>query len=350
METIVVTGAAGSVGSRVCRLLADADGVDAVVALDIKAGVPAHRRVIGHQVHLRNDDLKPLFEGASTVVHLASSFAPGRDGEDTSERDLEATQRVLDAASAVGVERLVVLSSAMVYGAWPTNPVPILEDAPLNPNPEFAFGVLKQEIERLADQWADDHPGAEVVVLRPTTALAHRDSSWVARSFRASALIDAGEHDPPVQFLHLDDLAEAVARAARGGLSGAYNVAPDGWVDGETCRELSGRVPRLHLPEEMADRLGRFSWRHRLAPTPPGLTSYTVYPWVVSNDRLRATGWEPAFTNEEAYVEGIPPKPWATLNAKRRQQLALGAATLIGAVVTLGVVFLVRRLRARTRT
>ena len=240
-----------------------------------------------------------------------------------------------------------MLSSAMVYGAWPDNPLPLLESAPLRPNPEFSFAVAKAEIERRAARWADEHPTSRLVVLRPTTALASAESSWVARSLRAAAIIDAGENDPPVQFVHLDDLAAAVVAAVRSDLEGAYNVAPDGWVDGETCRELSGRVPRVHLDEDTADRLGRFSWRHRLAPTPPGLTPYTVQPWVVSNDRLKAAGWTPEWSNEEAYVDGTPPKPWATLNAKRRQQLALGAAGLLGALLSLGIVWAVRRIRQR---
>lgn len=345
METIVVTGAAGSVGSRVSRRLAETDGVTAVIGLDIKSTVPAHQRIISRQVDLRRDDLKPLFEDVSTLVHLASSFAPRRDGFETANDDIDSAREVLEAAAAAGVERVVVLSSAMVYGAWPGNPMPIIEDAPARPNSEFSFAIVKAEIEQLAARWADGHPGSEVVVLRPTTALAQGEASWVARSLRAAAIIDAGENDPPVQFLHLDDLADAVVLAARGGLHGTYNVAPDGWVDGETCRELSGRVPRLRLPEDLADRLGRFSWRHRIAPTPPGLTPYTIHPWVISNDRLRAAGWEPSWTNEEAYVDGTPPKPWATLNAKRRQQIALGAAAVIGAVVTLGIATFIRRLR-----
>ena len=59
-------------------------------------------------------------------------------------------RRVLDAAAAAGRAHVVVLSSATVYGAWPTNPVPLTEDAPLRPNPGCAFAVQKAEIERLA--------------------------------------------------------------------------------------------------------------------------------------------------------------------------------------------------------
>lgn len=348
MSIVVVTGAAGSVGRRVCRLLAEDERVTRVVALDRKvprSGSDPHGRVSWHRVDLRRDDLKPLLEDADTIVHLASSFEPRNDGVDTAHVDIDAATRLLDAAGGVGADRLVVLSSAMVYGARSSNPMPLTEQAPVRPNPEFSFGVVKAEIERLADDWRRLHPAAEVVVLRPTTALAEGESTWVARSLKAATAIDVDGQDPPVQFVHLDDLAAAVHLGCAGGMDGAYNVAPDGSVDGETCRELVGRVPRVRLPEDAAEEVGRFRWRHRLAPTPPGITPYTMYPWVIANDRLRDAGWTPEFTNEQAFVDGTPARPWATMNAKRRQQLALGAAAVVSIAGAIGLAWLVRRVR-----
>ena len=82
----------------------------------------------------------------------------------------------------------------------------------------------------------------------------------------------------------------------------------------------------MRLPERLALRLAGLRWRWRLAPTPPSLLPFTVHPWVVANDRLKADGWEPARSNEEAYVGAHRAGPWATLSPRRRQELALGAA------------------------
>ncbi len=345
METLIVTGAAGSIGTRVCRTLAETDGVEAILALDTRPEMPNHRRIYHHQIDLRYEDLKPIFEGASTLVHLATSFGPSSDGLDAGGAEIDATRCVLEAAEATGVKRIVILSSAMVYGAWPHNPIPVSEETAVDPNPDFSFASVKVEIENLTQEWYQSHPFSEIVILRPTTALAKGQISWVARSLRASAVIDAGDNDPPVQFLHLDDLATAVVHAARGEMSGVYNVAPDGYIEAEVCRELSGRFPRLRVKEEVADRLGRFSWRHRIAPTPPGLTPYTIHPWIISNTRLRETGWVPEHTNAEAYVDGTPPKPWSNMNAKQRQRTAMVCAIIAGALLSYLVSRLLRHLR-----
>ncbi len=83
-------------------------------------------------------------------------------------------------------------------------------------------------------------------------------------------------------------------------------------------------------------------------PLPPGLRHYTRYPWLVANDLLRAEGWAPQATNEQAYVEGTEAKWWTMLTPQRKQELALGAmgTTVVGAAaVALASVKFVRRRR-----
>jgi len=68
---------------------------------------------------------------------------------------------------------------------------------------------------------------------------------------------------------------------------------------------------------------------------------------VVSNGKLRATGWVPTVTNEQAYVEATEARWWTMLSPKRRQELALGAgALLVVALAVIGVVG-VRRVLSR---
>src|SRR3546814_11358477 len=100
--------------------------------------------------------------------------------------------------------------------------------------------------------------------------------------------------------------------------------------------DWSSDVCSSDLPERVALRVASLRWRAGLAPTPPELLPYTVHPWVVANDRLRADGWEPTSSNEEAYVGAHRAGPWATLSPRRRQELALGGAgaLILGAVAS----------------
>jgi nucleoside-diphosphate-sugar epimerase len=317
---IVVTGVAGAVGSRVAKALAADDDI-VVVGVD-RIGAPSEDLAGHHLGDLRTLDLDEIFEGADTIVHLASAY--GRNEfVDASRHDTRAAQLTLDAGARAGVGQIVLLSSAMVYGARTENPIPLTENAEVRPSP-LAFAENKATIERLGNEWRSA-TGAKLTILRPSTAVASGRSSWVAKSMQLAAGL-ASDSDPPLQFLHLDDLARAVEVLVREGAEGVFNVAPDGWVRAEEVRSLSGRAPRLPIPSAVADQIVRFSWNKGIVATPPGIMQYATEPWVVSNDRLRNLGWEPSWSNVEAYVDSFDPRPWAMLNAKRRQQIALGGA------------------------
>lgn len=328
---IVVTGVAGSVGSRVANHLVTSPDQE-IVGVD---RVRYHHEDLSahHLGDLRVIDLDTILADADTVVHVASAY--GRNEfVDASSHDTETVRLTLDAAARNGVGHFVLLSSAMVYGARPDNPIPLTEQAPVRPN-ALAFAENKATLERLAAEWRD-RTGAKLTVVRPTTAVAPGQSSWVARSMALAAGLGS-DANPHLQFLHLDDLAAAVVTLVRSEADGVFNVAPDGWVRAEEVRQLSGRAPRLPIPASVAAELVRLSWETGLVATPPGIMHYATNPWVVSNDRIRDLGWEPQHSNVEAYVAGHDPRPWAMMNAKRRQQLALGgAAAGVAGVVGVG--------------
>ncbi len=242
---------------------------------------------------------------------------------------------------------VVLVSSAMVYGAWANNPVPLTEDEVLRPDVEFAFARQLGAVEQLVDAWRLQRPGRSVTVLRPAIAMAADGTSGLASALAAGMGQRMGEADPPAQFLHLDDLASAVLLAAERRLDGVFNVAPDGWIPGERVRALAGAVPRLKVPDRINEVITNLRWRFQRGPIPPGLRSYTRWPWLVANDRLKAHGWHPTVTNEQAYVEGTEAKWWTMVSPKRRQEVTLGG--LVGGLSLLAVSAFLGVRRARRR-
>ncbi|MCU1486332.1 MAG: hypothetical protein JWN67_3078 [Actinomycetia bacterium] len=348
-QNVVLTGAAGSLGRRVAERLAAAGDVARILAIDLVEPRAIGARTTFAAADLATSDLKPLLEGTDTVVHLAFAAGPELDDDGTARANMEGTRRLLEAAGSVGVRHVVLVSSATVYGAWPANPVPLTEEAAVRPNPGAGYPVQKAEIERLGAEWAAGHPGATVTVLRPAVAVAEGERSWLARSLGLTAGIRAGSDDPPLQLLHLDDLADAVELARRERLDGPYNVAPDGWLSGEEVRALAGTPPRVRLPEKVVTGFAGFLWRWKVGRMPPGLVPYTMHSWVVANDRLKAAGWAPSHSNEETYVDATEGTPWSQLSPKRRQELALGGAGLAVLGAAVGTFAVVRRLRRRRR-
>ena len=341
---VIVTGAAGAIGSRLCRRLAEC-GVS-VLALD-RDRVETAPEVDHRVVDLASAKLGPLFAGADAVVHLGSPFPADAASTANSAGPLAVAERVFAASSESGVAHAVILSTAMVYGAWPNNAVPLTEEAPVRPNPDFAFAVYHAELERRAFEWRADNANATLAVLRPVPLVADEQPSRSARLLRSVATVRTDEGDSPAQYLHVDDLVEAVIVAVRAHIDGVLNVSPDGWISPEYLGALAYPGPRPMLPRWAVDALAKVRWRFGLASAPPGLVPYTVHPWVVANDRLRSLGWQAANTNEEAYVLGHQPSALDKLTSRRRQQIALGVAGGIVVTIAALVVGLIVRHRRR---
>jgi hypothetical protein len=138
--------------------------------------------------------------------------------------------------------------------------------------------------------------------------------------------------------VHADDVASAVTTAVERELSGAFNVAPDGWISDERARELAGGVARFTLPARLAGTV-----------VPPDALPYALHPWVVANDRLRAMGWTPTYTNEEALLLASGPTALQRLSPTRRQEVALGGAAVVLAGAAAGIVVVIRRRISRRR-
>lgn len=240
-----------------------------------------------------------------------------------------------------GPAHVVLVSSALVYGAWANNPVPLTEDTALRPDADLALGFVA--LEQTVDEWRRAEETRSATVLRPAVTVAADQPGGLASALVAGMGQRLGEDDPPSQFLHLDDLAAAIVLAVTERLDGVFNVAPHGSIPGDRVRALTGSVPRVRLPARVHDVVGGLRWRFERGPIPAGMTGYTRFPWIVANDRLVAAGWIPTVTNEQAYVEATEAPWWTMVSPERRQELALGAAaTAVGSVV-LGVVRAVRR-------
>jgi nucleoside-diphosphate-sugar epimerase len=285
-----------------------------------------------------DDEVVTAFGEADSVIHLAwrtpeSTGAATGNGLSAAATNSRALRRILDASAATGVRSLVHLSSATVYGAWPDNQVPLTEDAPLRPNPEFAYGVGKAEAERTLAEWAEEHPQVRVAVLRPAVTVGSPEPLYEALGAIRSPR--AGDGRRPVQFLHVDDLAEAVVLASTQRLSGVYNVAPDTGVGEDAARALAGGVAKVALPARLSHAVAAWTWQLWRSGVPVEARAYAMHPWVVAPDRLKAAGWAPQYTSEEALVATDMRVHWDDLPPGRRQNFNLLLAAS-GAVVVVG--------------
>jgi nucleoside-diphosphate-sugar epimerase len=363
VRTVVVTGVAGSLGRRVAARLAARSDVDRVVGIDVFPPDWSDPKLDVRIVDLAvtpepDDELAAVMADAESVIHLAwrtpetegggprhAVGSGSRDGAAVTNR--RALDRVLGALAVTKPRSLIHLSSATVYGAWPDNQIPLTEDAPLRPNAEFAYAVGKAEAERALTEWAEGNPEVQVAVLRPAVTVGSPEPLYEALG--GTKAPRAGDGHRPVQYLHVDDLADAVQLVWERRLSGVYNVAPDTGVQEDEARALAGGVARVTLPDRLSHAVAALTWQLWRRGVPAEARAYATHPWVVAPDRLKAAGWAPRYTSEEAIVATDMRVHWDDLPPGRRQNFNLLVAITAPVAVTSGAVAAVVAWRRRRR-
>tara|TARA_R110002073_G_scaffold87564_11_gene207897 strand:+ start:2202 stop:3122 length:921 start_codon:yes stop_codon:yes gene_type:complete len=298
MSRILITGAGGNVGRA---LLAALRGHD-VLATDLNP-VPdvafARMDVTGEDPGRVIGDFRP-----EVVVHLASIVTPPRG----STRDLEwrvdvqGSRNVLEACLRHGVRRLVVTSSGAAYGYHADNPVPLSEAAPLRGNPEFAYADHKRQVEESLARARADHPALEQVVLRVGTVLGEGVENQITALFRRPRLLAVAGSDSPFVFIHTDDLAAILIRAAGDGPAGIFNVAGDGAMTvGDLARALG--KPMLTVPPALLRAALAVARPLGLSRYGPEQVRFLQYRPVLDNTALKERfGYTPALTSAQVFA------------------------------------------------
>jgi nucleoside-diphosphate-sugar epimerase len=332
IKTVVVTGAAGSLGRKVTALLATRPNVERVLAVDMVPMPPIAPQVEVHAFDLARpgaaDELAALAKQADAVVHLA--------WEPQGKENLSVLRHVLDATATVEPAQLVHVSSGTIYGAWPDNPVPLTEESSPRPNPKLAYAVEKRAAEVVVEQWAQDHPEVVVALLRPACTVGSPEQP-LYRALASGKRPPLGAEGRLVQYLHVDDLATAVVHTCERALLGTFNVAPDSGVQAEVAGALAGGSAGLPLPAPLRAMWTAVRWRLWRRGTPPGARPYAENTWVIAGDKLRSTGWKPEYSSEQALVVSDERAHWSDLPPGRQTSAVLaGAATILAGIGAAG--------------
>ena len=303
----VITGGSGYIGSRLVERLASDEATERIVIADVQPPRSRRPKVAYERLDVTDrEHVRALLERErpDTLVHLAFVLNPIHDQDAMYEIDVNGTSNVLEGAHAAAIEHVLVTSSATAYGAFPDNPVPIHEDHPVRGVPSFEYARDKAESDRICQLWAAQHPDCTMTIVRPCVVFGPTVQNFIVRLLtKQPFLADLGGEPPDVQFVHEDDLVDALVGLLEGRHGGAFNVAGDGAMTLRQCAEIIG-LPVRRVPRRLYWRLVDVLWRLRVSEAPPGYLHFVVHPWMVSNDKLKdAIGWEPRYTSRATFED-----------------------------------------------
>jgi nucleoside-diphosphate-sugar epimerase len=268
----VVTGAAGFVGSHLTEhLLTQGDdvvGIDSftdyydprIKERNLEA-VLDHERFTLHREDLLTADLAPLFAGADVVYHLAGQpgVRPSWGAEFATyvSRNVLATQKVLEAARAMDLPKLVYASSSSVYGdaeSYPTSET-------LRPQPVSPYGVTKLAAEHLCELYRINF-GLPTVSLRFFTVYGPRQRPDMAFSRLISAGVRGelfelyGTGEQTRDFTYVDDIVRALRSSAVSDFTGVANIGGGSRTSMNEVLEIVAAVAGEPIVRRLAKQQG----------------------------------------------------------------------------------------------
>src|SRR3984885_10582246 len=221
--SVLVTGICGRLGKRLARVL---HRERLVVGVDRRPFNDKPKDIEHQQVDIRRKKLKDVFRAGDirAVVHLGVMHDPRASAAEHHSWNVAGFTKLLEYVSQFHVPKLVVLSSANVYGPQPGNPQFLSEEAPLLGGQNFSDIRDLIEVDMLAQSFFWKLPETETVILRPVPILGSVHNA-PSNFLRLNPIMTVMGFDPMAQVIQQADVVQAIELALMPGIRGIYNVA-----------------------------------------------------------------------------------------------------------------------------
>jgi UDP-glucose 4-epimerase len=280
---VLITGVCGRLGRRLARKL---HRECRVIGIDRRPFPDRPADVEHHELDLKSARVRDVFrDGVSALVHLGVTHDPRGDSVEHHASNVTGLQRVLEYVEHFGIQKVVLLSSANVYGPRPDNPQFLTEDAPLLGAGPFSQIRDLVELDMCAQSFFWRLPNVATVILRPTHILGTVRNA-PSNYLRLAVVPTLLGFDPMLQAVHQDDVVRAILLALAPTARGIYNIAGPPPVPLSRVIELLERGT-VAVPHTVA-RLGverLFRWRVTSFPAPE--LDFIRYVCMIDDARAR---------------------------------------------------------------
>lgn len=290
-RVVLVTGAARHLGGLMVRSLVRDPSIDRVVGVDV---VPPRRPLLGAEF-VRADIRNPVIgrvlqsEAVDTVVHMGVIATSMQAGGRTAMKDINVigTMQLLAACQkSDSVRRLVVKSTASVYGAGPRDPALFTEGMSPQHPPTSGWAKDSVEVEGYVRGFARRRPDVEVTILRLANVIGPRIETAMTAYFTLPLIPTVLGFDARLQFVHEDDSIAALHRAVTSAATGVFNVAGDGVLALSQAVRRTGR-PTVPVPGALLGVVGRALAPTRLVDFSSEQVRFLTYGRAIDTTRAR---------------------------------------------------------------
>ena len=308
-SVVLVTGVSRHLGGGYARALSDRPDVSRIIGVDVVP--PPHS--IGRADFVRADIRNPMIgkiivqAQVDTVVHLNVIATPVSAGGRASQKEINVigTMQLLAACQkAPSLDRLIVKSSAAVYGSSPRDPAMFTEEMGPQSLARAGFGKDSVEVEGYVRGFSRRRPEVSVSMLRFANIIGPGIRTSLTDYFSLPVVPVPFGFDARLQFVHERDATAALMAATTAPEAvGIVNVAGDGVITVAQAVALAGRTT-VPVPLPAAGLLGAVVRRSGLADFSADQMQFLAFGRGLDTTRMREVlHFHPAFTTKQAYLD-----------------------------------------------
>jgi len=307
---VLVTGVSRYLGGRLATLLQADREVESVIGVDT---IPP-RRDLGRAEFVRADIRNPLIAKVigsaqvDTVVHMNLIATPLGAGGRTAMKEINVigTMQLLAACQkAPTVRRLVVKSTAAVYGSSSHDPALFTEDMEPRELPRSGYGKDAVEVEGYVRGFGRRRPDVEITMLRFANFIGPRIETVLTRYLMLPVVPTSLGYDPRIQFCHEDDGLEILRLAAMERRPGIFNAGGEGVLLLSQAIRRAGR-PSVAIPTPAVSLTGGLLRRFGLVDFSPEQLRFLEHGRAADVTRLRERfGYQPQYSTAEAFADFV---------------------------------------------
>ncbi len=286
-KTVLVTGAAGSLSQQIINRLRD---TYQIVAVDFRKLTYHSDDIPSYKIDFNKRGFEDLFKryDFDSVIHLGRISSSEETRMSRYNANVLGTQKLLDLSHKYGINNVIVLSTYHVYGASPYNPALIDEKAPLKAAELTMDLVDSVELENLANIYLWRYPDLNITILRPCNIVGPGVKNTMSRLLSSRFAPTLIGFSPIMQFIHIDDMADAITLAHKKRIRGVYNVAPSDWISYQDALKHCGcsEIPIPSIPPVLPKLITSVL---DLKMFPSYLVNYFKYPVVINGKTFNDT-------------------------------------------------------------
>ena len=297
---VMVTGCASQLAKVLLPRLFRETLIDEVIGIDLRPSHISHDKYSEQQMDIRAPEILKLLNDVDAVIHLAFVVISEQLGKERNNRELirdinvNGSIHVFESAHQAGVNTLLYMSSAVVYGLFADNPAYMNEQHPLRAVPGFAYAEDKVAVDQWIQEFSAKNPQIRTLWFRPHIIIGSDAQPLLLKTLHTPVFLSQKDPQPLTQLIWEEDVVDAIMLGLLGKARGCFNLAVDSVISFRNIQQYLH--PRcLPIPYALARSIHALAWKFTGRYAEPQWLEAMRFSLSIDNEKAKQElNWHPS--------------------------------------------------------